>query len=149
GHDVARNCPAMDRPCDQRGNYAGTTARQRLFDTQHGEPESHIQTRTLDHGESGFRVLASGSHRTVNDAESRYRRLETETYRVREERFAGAIARQGIAPSGRAEERIGVSETTAAGQGVSSSFKKMQKEQWRELKEIFERVCDLDFASAQ
>jgi non-specific serine/threonine protein kinase/serine/threonine-protein kinase len=25
----------------------------------------------------------------------------------------------------------------------------MQKEQWRELKEIFERVCDLDFAEAQ
>ena len=72
GDDVARDGAALGGSRDHRRGDCGTAARQRLFDSGDGEPESDVPSRAADHGERRIGLLAAGSHRPTHDAASGY-----------------------------------------------------------------------------
>ena len=94
GDDAARNRAALGGARRHRRGHARAAPRQRLLDSRHDEPEPHLQARTADDGERGVGVLAAGSHRPADDAQSRHHRHAREAADLREDRPARAVARR-------------------------------------------------------
>src|SRR5581483_4383847 len=74
GADAARNGAALGRARDHRRGDRGAPPRERLLDPRHDEPEPDLQARTPHDGKGRGVLHAAGSHRPVDDAQSRHRR---------------------------------------------------------------------------
>src|SRR5206468_6312873 len=76
---------------------AAASARERLLDPQHREPEPDLQARAVDDGKRRGVLLAAGPDRAVDDAESRHLGYARQADDVCEDGAAGAGGRVAAA----------------------------------------------------
>ena len=110
GDHAARDGRTMGGARHHRRSDDRAASRQRLLDHEHRLAQPDLPARAADHGKGRVNLLATGSHRPADDAQSRHRRHAREAGHLREGRpadeqgkrtAAADPARGTLAPRGR------------------------------------------------
>src|SRR5262249_19192107 len=72
----------------------------------HDEPQPHLQTGAPHNGKSRLGVLAAGSYRSTDHAESRHQRHSRQAHRVCEDGTPRAITRRRVAAFDRTRREV-------------------------------------------
>ena len=99
--DDAAHVAELGGPRGDWRSRAAAASRQRLLDSRYAQPEPDLQARAPDDGKGRIRLHAAGSHRPVDDAESRHRRHAREAADLRARGAAGAGRGHVTAPPAR------------------------------------------------